>query len=217
MGGICAIVGGSPKEYLPRLQDFHHEEIYWIGADQGAEYIIESGLPLHAAIGDFDSVTEKIMEKIKRAAGFVEIYPAEKDATDLELAIFHALDKEAEEILIFGVTGGRFDHTLINIQMLHPLQEKNIKAIVIDKQNQVELFNPGEHTLRKDENYPYVSFVPVTLEVDNINLQGFYYPLVDQRLTYGSTLCISNHVIEDQGTFSFTSGILLVIRSKELI
>ncbi|WP_173916524.1 thiamine diphosphokinase [Halobacillus sp. Marseille-Q1614] len=217
MSGICAIVGGSPKNYIPRLAEYHEDSVYWIGADQGAEFIVENGLPLDAAIGDFDSVTNEAMKEIKKKARTLETYPAEKDETDLELAIQHALKRNPEEIILFGVTGGRFDHTLINIQMLHPLYEKNVKAKVIDHQNQVELFAEGEHTMKKDENYPYVSFIPVTLEVTDINLRGFYYPLVDKRLTYGSTLCISNHLIEDQGTFSFTSGILLVIRSKDSI
>jgi thiamine pyrophosphokinase len=44
-------------------------------------------------------------------------------------------------------------------------------------------------------------------------LEGFKYPLKNRHIFFGSTLCISNELIYDFGTYSFTNGILLVIRS----
>ena len=211
-----AIVGGSPKTYIPDLKAFHQEGMMWVGADQGAEVLIENGIAPDVAIGDFDSVSSKSRGSIKRSAqSFVE-YPNEKDETDLELAINEALKQNPSHIVLFGVTGGRVDHSLANIQLLYPLMQQGIKGTIIDQQNQVELVFAGEHTLKLNEAYPYVSFLPVTLEVSGLTLKGFYYPLVEADVPYGSTLCISNQLIEDEGTFSFRSGILLVIRSKDL-
>ncbi|MFG6148960.1 thiamine diphosphokinase [Halobacillus sp. B23F22_1] len=211
-----AIVGGGPKKHIPNLSTYKNEDIVWIGADQGAEVIVEFGLPLTAAIGDFDSVSADSLEMIKKAAYEFKIYPNEKDETDLELAILYAREQEARDILFFGVTGGRMDHTLINIQTLYPLWNYGIKAQIHDHQNQLELFGQGSHTIRRNEDYPYLSFVPITLDIWNLNLDGFYYPLENAHLSYGSTLCISNHLIEEEGTFSFSQGILLVIRSKDI-
>ncbi|GGF11408.1 thiamine pyrophosphokinase [Halobacillus andaensis] len=212
-----AIVGGGPKEYIPNLSTYKNEDIIWIGADQGAEVIVEYGLPLSAAIGDFDSVSASSMETIKKEAHELMVYPNEKNETDLELAILYAQEQEARHILFFGVTGGRMDHTLINIQTLYPLWNSGIRAQIHDLQNQMELFGQGSHTIGRNEDYPYLSFVPITLDIWNLNLYGFYYPLEDAHLPYGSTLCISNHLIEEEGTFSFSQGILLVIRSKDII
>jgi thiamine pyrophosphokinase len=69
--------------------------------------------------------------------------------------------------------------------------------------------------MRKRADKKYVSFVPLTLNVKGLNLEGFKYPLKDRHITIGSTLCISNELIGDNGTFSFSEGILLVIRSND--
>ncbi|MCP3026167.1 thiamine diphosphokinase [Halobacillus sp. A5] len=214
---IYAIVGGGPKAYIPDLSSYDKDDIFWIGADQGAEVILEHHLPLHAAIGDFDSVNKYSLELIKENTEHLSIHPGEKNETDLELAIQYAIQQEPDEIIFFGVTGGRMDHTLINIQILYPLRKNHIKAQIVDLQNQMELFTKGTHTIVRNEDYPFISFVPVTLDVWNMKLQGFYYPLENTHLNYGSTLCISNYLIKDEGTFSFSQGILLVIRSKDII
>ncbi|WP_226578620.1 thiamine diphosphokinase [Halobacillus litoralis] len=211
-----AIVGGGPKEYIPDLVPYNKENYLWIGADQGAEVLIENGIAPDLAIGDFDSVTEASFAKIKEQAERVVTYPDEKDETDLELAVNEALEREAQHILLFGVTGGRMDHSQANIQLLYPLMQRKVKGTVIDRQNQVEIVTHGEHTIKADEQYPYISFLPVTLDVKDLTLHGFYYPLQRAYLPFGSTLCISNRLIEDTGTFSFESGILLVIRSTDL-
>jgi thiamine pyrophosphokinase len=211
-----AIVGGGPKPFVPDLSFHNSSEQLWIGADQGAEVLLEQGIVPDMAIGDFDSVSKPSYNTIKAQAKCYKEYPNEKDETDLELAIMEALKWNPEHILLFGVTGGRMDHSLANIQLLYPLLQKNVKAKIIDVQNQVELVSAGRHTIEADEQYPYLSFLPITLEVKNLSLTGFYYPLSDAYLPYGSTLCISNMLIQEAGTFSFDSGILLVIRSKDL-
>lgn len=210
------VVGGGPKSYIPDLKEFSCEDCYWIGADQGAEVLVEQGITPDLAIGDFDSVSENSLTRIEQESRQVMIFPDEKDETDLELAINKALQRSPEHILLFGVTGGRIDHSQANIQLLYPLMKKQVKATIIDQQNRVELVPAGEHKIEAVEQYPYISFLPVTLEVEELTLAGFYYPLEKAYLPFGSTLCISNRLIEDTGTFSFKSGILLVIRSTDL-
>ncbi len=211
-----AIVGGGPKSYIPELDRFHKEGMEWIGADQGAEVLLENNIRPTIAIGDFDSVSASSYQKIKERSSETLTYSEEKDETDLGLAVQQALLRSPEHILLFGVTGGRMDHTLANVQLLYPLLKQGKKASIIDVQNQVELAEPGTHKLEINEEYPYVSFLPMTMEVTDLTLEGFYYPLEKAYVPFGSTLCISNQLIEDPGTFSFSSGILLVVRSKDL-
>ncbi|WP_079529800.1 thiamine diphosphokinase [Halobacillus hunanensis] len=212
-----AIVAGGPKEFVPNLSEYDEKGMLWIGADLGAEVILEQNVRLDIAVGDFDSVSSESLLRIKESAGKTDTYPNEKNETDLEIAILEALKYQPEHILLFGVTGGRLDHTMVNTQMLYPLVTKGIKGTIIDQQNQVELVREGMHTLKKISQYPYVSFLPVTLAIKGLSLEGFYYPLQEAQLSYGSTRCISNQLIEDRGTFSFTEGILLVIRSHDVI
>jgi thiamine pyrophosphokinase len=44
--------------------------------------------------------------------------PIYKDLTDTEMALTWAIQQQAEEIILLGVTGTRFDHTLANVHLL---------------------------------------------------------------------------------------------------
>ncbi|MFP3490646.1 thiamine diphosphokinase, partial [Staphylococcus sp. SIMBA_130] len=46
-------------------------------------------------------------------------------------------------------------------------------------------------------------------------LVGYRYPLIERHISWGSSLCISNELVEENGSYSFSSGILLVVRSSD--
>lgn len=212
---VVAIVGSGPADYLPELKRYEAEVDVWIGADRGAFALVDRGIRVDYAIGDFDSVSKKEMEIIHHQAKQVEIYTAEKDETDLEIALLKAFEVKASTIYLFGVTGGRLDHALANLQLLHTISAKNIRGIMIDTFNQVELKMPGTHRVTASELYTYVSFVPFTDNVRGITLMGFIYPLVDYDLALGSTMLISNELVGQTGSFSFDEGLLLVVQSRD--
>src|SRR5699024_10577568 len=130
-----------------------------------ALYIAQNGLINNQAVGDFDSVTMEEMEMIKRASHEVHTYAAEKNETDLELAVEIALKQPVTKIFFFGVSGARLDHGLINIQLLYPLYKKGIQASVIDCWNEVSLKGPGEHKVTYKSPFTYISFIPFTKQV----------------------------------------------------
>src|SRR5699024_12482516 len=70
---------------------------------------------------------------VQQNADVFEIHPPEKDKTDLEIALQKALSLEPDRIYLFGVTGGRLDHALINLQLLHKMIHNNIRGMIIDK------------------------------------------------------------------------------------
>lgn len=209
------IVGGGPLTHIPSLAAYASQIDYWIGADEGALFIVDQGVPLHTAIGDFDSISVEQKENLQNLSPHVIIYPEEKDETDLELAINHAMDLEPTSVLFFGVTGGRMDHSLINIQLLYTLQKQEIDAKIIDQQNEISLFTQGNHVVKHSETYPYISFIPMSEQVEGLFLTGFYYPLENRTITWGSSLCLSNKLLFKKGNFSFTSGILILIKSRD--
>lgn len=86
---------------------------------------------------------------------------------------------------------------------------------MIDSKNHLELKFAGSYTIKRCENYPIVSFIPLTQEVSGLTLEGFYYPLSKATIHMGSTLSISNKLISNNGTFSFDDGIVLVVRSRD--
>ncbi|WP_067730871.1 thiamine diphosphokinase [Oceanobacillus damuensis] len=211
------IVGNGPDNLLPDLHLFKDKVDVWIGADRGAFILAELNIPLKFAVGDFDSINANEKSLIKKYASHIEEYPSEKDETDIEIALNRAFELEPENIYLFGITGGRLDHELVNIQLLYLIKSRGIKGMIVDKSNWIEMAFPGSYTMEQDETYPYISFLPFTKEAEGINLTGFYYPLEKADISWGSTLCISNKLLSKNGTFSFEKGILLLVKSCDTI
>ncbi len=204
-------------ELLPDLTEYDLESCLWVGADRGVYTLLANGIKPDYAFGDFDSVSaEELMEIEKNGIMFKKFKP-EKDETDLELALDWALKKKPEVIRIFGGTGGRLDHMFAGLSLqLRPILEKNYIPIeLIDRNNIVYLVTPGIHQIKFMPEKKYVSFFPVLTSVSGLTLTNLKYPLTDHHVPLSSTLCISNELISDYGTFSFSEGILMVVRSSD--
>ena len=214
---VVAIVGNGPSGLVPNLHLFKDKIDSWIGADRGAYLIAEQKIPLEYAVGDFDSIDKHERQVISKNAAYMERHPIEKDETDMEIALNRADAMNPSKIYLFGVTGGRLDHELINIQLLYTILNKGIQAVIVDQSNQIEMLSPGIHTIENHEAYPYISLIPFTKEVEGIYLSGFYYPLSNTTISWGSTLCISNKLLSKKGTFSFDKGIVLLVKSGDTI
>ncbi|WP_062319863.1 thiamine diphosphokinase [Halolactibacillus sp. JCM 19043] len=209
---VYGIVAGGPKALLPCLKDQPVD--YWIGCDRGSLYILEESLPLFQAIGDFDSVTAEERQRIKQHAKHMHLFPADKDDSDLELAV-KSIQQQPEDTLIFyGITGGRLDHTLANLALLKRLVKRNIKAKMIDRYHTMDVYVPGVHKVQLNPER-YISILPATEKVIGVTLDGFKYPLVDRTLEEGSSLTLSNHLLTIEGSISFTKGILIVISAED--
>ena len=87
-------------------------------ADGGALHARELGLRPHAIIGDLDSLTPVQVSEFEAAGCRIVAHPAEKDETDLELALLHCCEIGAETVTILGALGGRFDQTMANLLLL---------------------------------------------------------------------------------------------------
>ena len=214
---IFHIVAGGPVNNIPDLKCYDKENTKWIGVDRGTVYLINQGIIPVAAVGDFDSITEDEWCSIKEKNIDLIKYKAEKDATDLELALKFAYENNPCKIRIFGATGGRLDHFLAGLHHITVLQKENpaVPVCIIDKKNIIEIKLPGTYQIETNTDKQFVSFLPLFGQVKNLTLEGFKYPLKNRHISYGSTLCISNELICDYVTYSFSDGILLVIRSVD--
>ncbi|WP_257350138.1 thiamine diphosphokinase [Pseudalkalibacillus decolorationis] len=208
------IVAGGPEQLLPEL--YRSDNDVYIGVDEGTKFLYNRNITPNAAFGDFDSISEVELSTIinnQKVQTFT--FDREKDMTDLELAVRWAIKQRPELIILYGVTGGRLDHELINIQMLTLGLDHGIEMKIIDIQNEIILLNPGTYTVKPDDELFYISFLPFSDLVKGITLTGFRYPLLDTDLRFGSTLCISNELVTKKGTYSFDDGILMMVRSKD--
>jgi thiamine pyrophosphokinase len=210
-----AILAGGPPAYLPNLFDEKLKNVKWIGVDRGTLTLLKHGIaPIHA-FGDFDSINEEERRFIESTGTHLSVYPSEKDFTDLEIAIDWVLSEQPERCFILGATGGRLDHSLMNIQLLIKGIETKTELILMDNQNIVTIFPPGVYDVAMAQNYPYVSFIAMSPKVSGIDLKGFKYPLNNAALTWGSSLCISNELVSQHGVISFKEGMIISIQSRD--
>lgn len=184
---------------------------YIIGADYGAYWLLTHGVIPNEAIGDFDSVSKEEMQLINECVSLVNIYPKEKDFTDLELALERAIQLTPNEIVIYGATGGRFDHTMGASLLLERFSDSCVFIRCIDERTEVALIT-GMLTIYKNKKYQYYSLFSLT-EKSVVSLRGFYYTLDKGILKRGSTTGMSNELVEKKGQITVHEGTLLFIKS----
>lgn len=214
---IINIVAGGPEDLLPNLHEYEKETVTWVGVDRGVFNLLKREIKPKIAFGDFDSVSPEELIYIESQVEKLKQYQPVKNETDMELALNWAIEQNPEEIRLFGATGGRLDHLFANVQLLIDpiLKGKQLKIYLIDRNNCMDVKGPGSYSILKKAAQKYISFVPVTLNVKDLTLEGFKYPLKNRHISIGSTLCISNELISEYGTFSFSEGILIVVRSED--
>jgi thiamine pyrophosphokinase len=212
------IVAGGPEIYIPDLRDLvgKESETVWIGVDRGSLRIMEAGIHLHGVFGDFDSISKEELKQVQEQSDHFFDFPPEKDATDLELALEWAYKQVPDRITIYGATGGRMDHTLANIMMLSEEKhmQQGVPTRIVDLNNEIRLYEPGSYIL-EETALKYISFIPITEEIEGMTLVNFKYPLSNVTLHRGRTLSVSNELNSKTGNFSFSNGILLVVRSRD--
>lgn len=187
-----------------------------IAGDRGLEALYQLKIIPNHVVGDFDSVSPEILEFYKKQPQIIfHTYHAEKDNTDTDIALKLAIQIRSSEITILGALGKRMDHALANIHILKDALEANIPCKIIDEHNRIYLINT-EKTLEKDKVYgKYISLIPLTSTVEGLTLTGFKYPLNHYTLPIGTSLGISNEIIEDMAHIKMEKGILIVIESKD--
>ncbi|MCD7033824.1 thiamine diphosphokinase [Metabacillus sp. GX 13764] len=212
---IIGVVAGGPRDLLPDLKKYQDLVTEWAGADRGVVYLADENIAMAKALGDFDSISKEEREELEQKGTNLSIYPSEKDKTDTELALDWAIEQKPDEIYLFGTTGGRLDHLYANIFLLMKQFDEGVRIILADKNNEVTFFKEGSYEVRESSHFPYLSFIPFKSDVKELTLEGFKYPLHKRFVPFASTLCISNELIQPKGTFSFKSGILMMVRSRD--
>ena len=209
---IVAICSGGPIRELAMDRKVNR----WIGVDRGAYYLIEHGIIPDVIVGDFDSVSEEEYASISQVVPHVELFQAEKDDTDTDLALMRALDFEPSEVLLTGATGGRLDHheaalrSLYRMQMTYP----HIQFKIIDSHNELQFLLPGRHELKKTQ-HSYLSFFAYGESVYDVTLRGVKYETTDEKIDLATSRFTSNEIISDNAYITFSRGICLMIRSMD--
>ena len=213
----CLVITGGPID-LGFAGDFLKDRRFnkVIAVDAGLEAVKALGILPDVIVGDFDTVKPEVLSEFRQMEHIIwEVHQPEKDETDTELALNRAMASGCGEIAVLGATGGRLDHMLGNIHLLYPCLHKGIFAYLLDSQNKVYLLDEGKDFFEETLWGKYVSFLPLSQEVKGITLTGFKYPLYEKDIEIGTSLCISNELIEEEARIDFREGVLICVESHD--
>jgi len=199
--------------HLPDLEKARallREDDFIIAADGGTRHVLALGLTPNVIIGDLDSLPANF--EISKFDDDVILYPKDKNETDLELAIQHALTLNPEQVIILAALGGRLDQTLGNIALISDLQPATVDLRLDDGIE--EVFFCRDKCSVKGTSGDTVSLIPWQGEVTGIVTTGLKWPLQNETLYPQKTRGISNEMTNDTATIQIRSGLLLIVHRR---
>ncbi|MEX0788246.1 MAG: thiamine diphosphokinase [Anaerolineales bacterium] len=181
----------------------------WIlAADGGARHCRALGIRPAVVIGDLDSLSPEDAATWRGDGTEILAHPPRKDQTDLELAVHHAIRGGATAIVILGVFGGRWDHTLANWMLSAYPSLPPIPLTFTDGQQRAWRIH-GE-TEVEGEPGDRVSLIPIGGDALGVSTSGLEYPLDDETLRMGASLGVSNTLLERRARVSVREGCVLL-------
>ncbi|MCL1989563.1 MAG: thiamine diphosphokinase [Defluviitaleaceae bacterium] len=208
-GKRAHIVCGSPDLWLPRTL-----EGYIIGVDRGALKLIEKGIEMDCAIGDFDSVSKEEYQLIEEKVSLVIRLQPEKDVTDCAAALAYAVDQGCDDACLYGVIGGRFDHQFAAIGLSLKYAMRHFTVYLIDEKNKIFVLPPDLNEVERNDK-KYISFFALERTVKQLRLEDVKYPLDNYELAADDMLCVSNEMLTSKMRLRFETGYLLVVQSSD--
>ncbi|TMQ29640.1 MAG: thiamine diphosphokinase [Planctomycetota bacterium] len=189
MGTFTILLGGELVR-TPRL-DRQIEGSRVIAADAGIGHARMLGLIPELWVGDFDSVPANLPKDL--AAVPRNIFPAEKDMTDGELAIAEALARGATSLVLAGAFGGkRADHAFLHLALGLRLAEAGTTVLLTSGAQE------GVPILAGKTGFDYADGTLFSVlgfsELAGLTVSGAKWPLDRVEVAFGSSLTISNQV-----------------------
>lgn len=189
------------------------DDDYIICADGGTRHASSLDLKPALVIGDMDSTDKVSLRQLQAYDVPIELYPRDKNETDLELAINKAIKLNPEEIVIVAALGGRMDQTLANIALLSNLQSSTFNVRLDDGVE--EVFFCRDQVEVKGRGGDIVSLIPWGGEVVGVQTENLKWKLNSETLYPEKTRGISNQMTSDIANIKISTGLLLVVHTRK--
>lgn len=188
------------------------EKDFVIAVDGGLSYCGILNVEPDLILGDFDSVSRQEEEAIesleRRIPERILRLPCEKDDTDTLAALKEGLKRGYTEFRIYAGTGGRFDHTMANIQSLLFLKNKGAAGYLVDGTGMMLIIkNEAVHFRKNLEGY--LSLFSMVEESRGVTIEGMKYPLDKAVVRNDFPVGISNEFVGEAASVSVEDGTLV--------
>lgn len=157
-------------------------------------------------LGDFDS-----LEKPENIDIPIVEHDTHKDASDGELAVYYAKEVlGADEIVLYGVTGGRIDHVLCNLAIMRLASSLGINVKAEDDGLDI-YFVQGEFDVQTQKGET-ISILPYGENALVASSQNLEYPLDNLLLKTSDSRGLSNVSLGGKVHISVALGSVFLFR-----
>jgi len=200
--------GGEPEP--GRLGSRLPDDSFVIAADSGLHDALRRGIHVDLVVGDLDSAEPEAVRRAIDQGAEVERHPADKDATDLELALEAALRRGLDRVVVLGGAGlDRVDHFMGNALLLASPRFRALHP---------EWWVQGAHVVPVHDRATIdgssgdvVTLLAVGGPAEGVVTTGLRWPLDGDRLEPGSTRGVSNEMTAPAATVALSGGTLLAV------
>ncbi len=209
-GVVVVVAGGNP----PAAQSVRAVpgDARVIAADKGLEHALALGLAVEIAVGDFDSASPEAVAVAEEAGTRIERHPADKDATDLELALDRAATLDPERVLVLAGDGGRLDHLLSTLLLLGSPRYALLRIDALVGAAHVHVVRDERELAGRPGEL--LSLLALHGRAEGVRTSGLEYPLAGETLEPGSSRGVSNVFVGSAARVSLDEGVLLVVRPE---
>ncbi len=195
----------SSRSLLKKLLLKYDSDI--ICADGGSNIAFKLGVIPKYIIGDLDSISDEALKYYEGKTSIKKI--SRQTDTDLEKALKFIVKKNYSRVIVFGASGGRFDHQFANTSIL--FRYAKLIEITFIAEETVGQFIRGDKKFnsRKGEAISIFAFDAKT----RITSKGLKYKLKETKLKYGEREGNSNESLGENFSLKVVGGICLIIRS----
>lgn len=184
-----------------------------ICADGGANRVREYGLVPDYIVGDLDSITHETRQTFSHAK---LVSRPSQYATDLEKALTFAIEENIARAFLLGVVGLRFDHQLVNLNMM----EKFCHQIDLEMHDD---FGVGNFIVAHEAPaaQTFATFIKQQVSllafrrVEGITTMGLKFPLNNEALEWAVRDELSNEGVAEEISIHVRSGNLFCYRVRE--
>lgn len=207
---ICYIFGAAPVPCVDQINIRISSDDVVICADGGYHLAQRLGIKPDWVVGDFDSLD--IIPPVPNIRRFNPV----KDDTDLRLAIEQGRMLGYCEFIIYGALGGRLDHSMAVVQLLHAMTPQGLNIRVIGQDAEMTCLHNGSMTISNNGQNQLFSVFSLSASSTGVFITGARYPLDDAALSYDVPLGVSNQIIDQNAIIRVQNGVLLIVFADDL-
>lgn len=180
-------------------------------ADSGLDLAVAHGLEVSVLVGDLDSVSPAALAAATAAGVAIERYPADKDRTDLDLALQRVADAGFRRCVVVGGGGGRLSHLLANAALIAAAEHAALDIRWLVGTAAVAVARPGRPVRVSGATGDLVSLLAVGGVARGLSTAGLRWRLDGATLQPGSTRGVSNELLAGDATVTVDAGAVLVV------